>query len=185
MGAPLPEKDHEIVRWDGRLVARVSSTGGPGFRIYAPDPAALASALESAGVPQAGAETARTVRMEHFHPRYGDDIYENTLPMETQQMRGVHFQKGCYLGQEVVERVRSRGHVNRLLVGFEAETELPPEARSILVAEDGAEVGKVTGAVYSPAFGRTVGMAYVRVTHSSPGTVLRAGATPVRVRALG
>ena len=184
IGAPVPAKEWGTAQWGDRLVARISAVGGLGFRIYAPDMAALVSALESAGAIRAGAETVRTVRIENFHPRYGEDIYETTLPMETQQMHSVHFQKGCYLGQEVVERVRSRGHVNRLLVGFEAETDVPPEPRSVLTAADGAEVGKVTSAVFSPALGRTAGMAYVRVSHASPGTVLTAGGTRVTVREL-
>ncbi len=184
MGAPAPAKDWGTAQWGERLVARISIAGGQGFRIYAPDMPALVSALESAGAVQAGAETVRTVRIENFHPRYGEDIYETTLPMETQQMHGVHFQKGCYLGQEVVERVRSRGHVNRLLVGFEAETEFPPEPKSVLTAPDGAEVGKVTSAIFSPAMARTAGMAYVRVSHASPGTALTAGGTRVTVREL-
>ena len=67
-------------------------------------------------------EDAEAARIEHFVPRYGCDITEHTLPQETQQMHALHFQKGCYLGQEIVERIRSRGHVNRLLMGFRMES---------------------------------------------------------------
>ena len=68
------------------------------------------------GVIQADRTTADVVRIENGRPRYGVDITDSSMPQETQQMHAVHPSKGCYIGQEIVERVRSRGHVNRLLV---------------------------------------------------------------------
>ena len=81
--------------------------------------------LESAGAVHATSAEARTVRLEHGKPRYGEDIFDTTLPQETQQMHAVHFSKGCYIGQEIVERIRSRGRVNRLLVKLEVEGVAP------------------------------------------------------------
>lgn len=65
-------------------------------------------------------------RLEHFVPRYGEDITEKTLPQETALPTALHFQKGCYLGQEIVERIRSRGHVNRTLSGLIFEGDALP-----------------------------------------------------------
>ena len=65
------------------------------------------------------------MRLEHGKPRYGEDIFDTTLPQETQQIHAVNFAKGCYIGQEIVERIRSRGHVNRLLVKLEVEGDAP------------------------------------------------------------
>ena len=58
-------------------------------------------------------------------PRYGQDIRERDLPQETEQQRALHFSKGCYIGQEIVERIRSRGNVHRKFTGFEVQGALP------------------------------------------------------------
>ena len=93
-------------------------------------------ALEGAGAIAAAPEDAEMVRVENFKPRYGCDITEHYLPQETQQLEALHFQKGCYLGQEIVERIRSRGHVNRLLMGFRMESETaPPPGTKMLLEE--------------------------------------------------
>ena len=106
-GAALPEADFAWNEWAGRLVAKISSTGQPGYRIYLPadDKAAFAGRL---ALVAATAEDARTVRLENGVPRYGDEIRAEHLPQETQRMQAVHFSKGCYLGQEIVERLRAR-----------------------------------------------------------------------------
>jgi folate-binding protein YgfZ len=152
----------------------VSHIGGPGWRVYGAKP--------KLDLPVADPEAVRVVRYEHFQPRLIDDIYETTLPMETGLLHGIHFSKGCYLGQEVVERVRSRGHVNRTLVGIELEGQAVPEPKAHLAAQAGEEVGKVTQAVFSPALGKVVGLAYVRTTHSAPGTELVWNGTAVKTR---
>jgi len=187
LGAPAPEALFHTALWEGRRVSRLSFTGAPGWRIFAPAGEAqdLARKLEAAGAVSADAETARVVRIEHFRPRYGEDIFDTTLTAETQQTHAVHFNKGCYLGQEVVERVRSRGHVNRLLVGLEIDATEPP-APQTPVAAAGQEVGKTCSAAFSPARGRVVGMAYLRVTHAAPGTELEvSGARAVTVPVAG
>ena len=71
------------------------------------------------------------VRIENGKPRYGEDIRETSLPQETQQMHAVSFTKGCYLGQEIVERIRAQGQVNKKLVRMELEGAEPrPQAPS-------------------------------------------------------
>ena len=98
-------------------------TGQPGYRIYCPADAMpeVIRQLEAAGARAASAEDARIVRIENGKPRYGEDIRETSLVQETQQMHAVSFNKGCYLGQEIVERVRAQGHVNKKLVRLEIE----------------------------------------------------------------
>jgi len=114
------------------------------------------------------------VRLEQGKPRYGDDIFDSTLPQETRRTDAVHFAKGCYLGQEIVERIRSRGHVNRLLVKLEIEgaEQLPSGAK---IEAEGKESGEVTSSAFSPALGKTVALAYVRAQYAAAGAVLRAG----------
>ena len=100
--------------------------------------------IEGAGAIAASAEDAETVRIENFVPRYGCEITEHTLPQETQQMHALHFQKGCYLGQEIVERIRSRGHVNRLLMGFRIESQIAPPPPGTKLMLEGKPAGEVT-----------------------------------------
>jgi folate-binding protein YgfZ len=157
-------------------VARISLTGQPGYRIYGPadQKARWISELEAAGARQATGEEARLVRIENGKPRYGDDIRETSLPQETQQMHAVSFSKGCYLGQEIVERIRAQGRVNRKLVRIEVETSEPLAPGTKLTAQ-GAEAGEVTSSVFSPRAGKVVALAYVRSQFAGSGTGLEAG----------
>ena len=159
-GAPVPEAHYASVEWDSALVARLNATGSAGFFIFAPagEKQALISRLEAAGAVCADAEAARVVRLEHGKPRYGEDISERFLAQEANQPQALHFSKGCYLGQEIVERVRSRGQIHRVLKPLTLEINEPPEPGTKL--ETGAEV---TSAAYSPALGKVVALAYVRV----------------------
>ena len=84
-------------------------------------------------------------------------------------MHALHFQKGCYLGQEIVERIRSRGHVNKQLMGFRLEGHALP-ARGATLFAGGKEVGEITSSADSPDAG-IFGLAYVRVPYNKPGAV--------------
>ena len=77
-------------------------------------------------------------------PKYGVDIRERDLPQETEQERALNFVKGCYVGQEIVERIRSRGQVRRKFAGFDVQGVLPAPSSKIQV--DGKEVGEITSA---------------------------------------
>jgi folate-binding protein YgfZ len=145
---------------EGLTTAPFTVTGQPGYRIYCSieEKPAVIARLDSAGVKPASDDDARIVRIENGRPRYGEDILETTLPQETQQMQAVSFNKGCYLGQEIVERIRARGHVNRLLKKLEfAEPVVPGTTLTV----DGKEA-TITSSVYSPAEGKTIALAYVR-----------------------
>ncbi len=183
VGAPFPETPQSFVKWNEALVAMLTSTGERGFRIFASQPqrAEIESQLYAAGAVDASAVDARTVRIEHFLPRYGDDIGPSTLPQETQLSRALHFAKGCYLGQEIVERIHSRAHINRVLVGFESD--MPAIPASIKISFDGQDVGKVTSTAFSPALNKFVGIALIRVSASKPGTLVNIDG-PATIRAL-
>jgi folate-binding protein YgfZ len=173
VGAPVPDADYAHAAWSGGIIERASSTGQPGFRIFVPVQAKAEwiGRLESVGAVPATLDEARTVRLEQGKPRYGDDICNTTLPQETRQTDAVNFAKGCYLGQEIVERIRSRGHVNRLLVKLEIEGEeqLPNGAE---IEAEGKESGEVSSSAFSPGLGKTVALAYVRAQYAAAGTVL-------------
>ena len=158
---PVPETDYSSLDWNDAVVARLNSTGSPGFFIFAPavEKPALIALLEAAGAEPADAEAARVVRVEHGKPRFGEDISERFLAHEANQPHALHFSKGCYLGQEIVERVRSRGQIHRVLKPLILETKEPPAPGSKL--EDGTS--EITSAAYSPALDKVVALAYVRV----------------------
>jgi folate-binding protein YgfZ len=173
IGAPVPAEDYASVAWGARLVARLNSSGGGGFFVFVPveEKAELVRQIESAGAVEADAQAFRVVRLEHGKPRYGEDLSERYLAQEANQAHALHFQKGCYLGQEIVERVRSRGQVHRVLMSLHIETDRPPEPGTKLQAGE-ANAAEITSAAYSPALGKVVALAYVRVEHATPGTKL-------------
>ncbi len=171
--APMPATEYAHELWGERVVARMSTTGASGFRIYAPreQRSELVHNLQAAGAAPANADEFRTVRIEHGRPRYGEDISSKNLPQETQQLHAVHFAKGCYIGQEIVERVRSRGAVHRLLVHLEIGARVAPRP-DVRILANGKEVGALTSAAYSPAFNRVVAFGYVRMADITPQTQL-------------
>ena len=157
-GAPIPEEPFSWEAWEGAVVARVSATGLPGWRIIAS--AERREALLSL-LPAATEAEIEIVRLEHGHPRYGKDISVANLVQETGQMHAVSFNKGCYLGQEIVERVRSRGQVNRLLTSLSIDLPVAPVAGAKVLLGEKA-VGEVTSAALSPVESRVRALGYIR-----------------------
>ena len=169
LGAPIPETDYATRAWNDALVARVSSTGAGGYFIFLP----AAQKLDLT-IPQAIPEEARVVRIEHGRPQYGEEITERYLVQETAQLNAVSFSKGCYLGQEIVERVRSRAQIHRVLRRLAIDATEPPPAGTKLKSGD-ADSAEIASAVYSPALGKVAALAYVRTQFAEPGTEMLLG----------
>ncbi|MFL6351848.1 MAG: YgfZ/GcvT domain-containing protein [Bryobacteraceae bacterium] len=163
LGIPAPQEKYSVTDWGAGFVARTARTGPEGIRIFVlpRDEADVLSRCAELAIPNATASEARIVRLENGIPRYGDDITEKSLPQETQAMHAVHFNKGCYLGQEIVERVRSRAQIHRLLTPIRIQSSLPPAPGAKLSA-DGKDLGEITSAEYSLSLGEVVGLAYIR-----------------------
>jgi len=119
-------------------------------------------ALVAAGATAVGAEAVELRRISLGIPRYGADIRERDLPQETGQTRALNFTKGCYLGQEIVERIRSRGAVHRQFGAFAVEGAMPEPGTKILADEK--EVGEITSSAILPLPGgdRPVALGYMR-----------------------
>ena len=132
----------------------------------------LAAVRAHEGAP-IGMMALNSLRLEVGIPWFPQDFNDTVIPQEA-ALEGTHisFTKGCYTGQEIVERVRSRGHVNRrrALLRFSPPEAVPPPATRLRAA--GVEVGLVTGAAFSPAAGTAIGMGYVRSEHGTTGTAL-------------
>ncbi len=105
------------------------------------------------GAVPVGAAAVEAFRVAEGIPLYGIDMMERDLPQETSQMRALHFSKGCYLGQEIVERIRSRGNVHRHLRALEVDGALPVASAELKL--EGAVVGNVTSAAELPLAGGT------------------------------
>jgi folate-binding protein YgfZ len=180
LGMSVPQKKLSIAEWGAGFVTHVASTGPEGVRIFVPSKQreSLIQRLIALEIPNATAEEARIVRLEHGIPRYGDDISERYLVHETQQLQAVHTTKGCYLGQEIVERVRSRGQVHRLLTPIRIKSTVAPAPGTKLTAE-GKEIAEITSAAYSPALEEVVALAYIRTeTAQSKPEMVVSGSDP-------
>ena len=108
----------------------------------------LWSHLSTVGAQPCGLASVETLRVLQGIPRYGVDITDRDLPQETSQARALNFNKGCYLGQEIVERIRSRGAVHRALRQFQLTGKTPPLPADL--ASNGTSVGRLTSAVTVP-----------------------------------
>jgi tRNA-modifying protein YgfZ len=173
LSLPAPAVDYHVAAWENGFTARTAATGPLGFRVFVPvaERAGLIERIAAAGIPEADVEAARTVRLENGRPRYGEDITERYLTQETQQMHAVSFTKGCYLGQEIVERVRSRAQVHRHLMPVHIRSTQAPAAGAKLKS-DGKDAAEITSAAFSPALGEVVALAYVRTDYHAPNTEL-------------
>jgi folate-binding protein YgfZ len=163
LSLPVPASAYGVAEWQAGFVSRAAATNRDGIRVFLPaeQKEDLLRKMKEFGIPQASVAEAKTVRLEHGVPRYGEDITERYLVQETQQLQAVHTNKGCYLGQEIVERVRSRGQVHRWLMPVRIGATQPPPPGTKFGVE-GKDAGEITSAAYSPAFGQVVGLAYVR-----------------------
>lgn len=161
---------------------RSSLSGFPGAELLLPRegllPAwqALNAAVGARNGSPIGYRALDMLRLEAGVPWFGTDFDEHHIPQEAGvESTHVSFTKGCYTGQEIVERVRSRGHVNRRLTGLLFETAEAPQGGTMVLAADGTEAGQVTSAAFSPLAGKAIGMAYLRREYQQPGTKLRCG----------
>ncbi len=182
LGIPVSETKFGIKTFGDGFTARVTVTGAEGLRIFVPagEKEDLLQRLESSGAPLARPDEVHVVRLENGMPRYGEDISERYLLQETQRLHAAHSNKGCYLGQEIVERVRSRGQVHRLLTPIRMASESAPPPGTKL-SSDGKDVAEITSAAYSPALREVVGLAYVRTeaVQNKPALVVTGVEPPV------
>ena len=141
-------------------------------------------ALLGAGATPAGTEAYEMLRIAAGIPVYGQDIRERDLPQETGQEGALHFSKGCYIGQEIVERIRSRGAVHRTFSGFRIDGSLPvPGARIQL---DGKEVGEITSSSIAPFPNgeKVIALGYIRREAGAEGKQVQVDGSSAMVASL-
>jgi folate-binding protein YgfZ len=152
-----------------RLVRGAGETGEPEVWIMAAAGAPIRDAVVAAGARPVGPAAVETLRIEAGTPRFGRDVDSTVLLPEIPFDALVSQTKGCYPGQEVIVRIRDRGHVNRHLRGLVLDAGDPPAAGAEVWAGDAA-IGHVTSVTRSPALGRAIALAFVRRQHAAPGT---------------
>ncbi len=141
----------------------------------------LAARVRVLGGAPAGMEALNSIRLECGIPWFGVDYDEKEIPHEAGlELSRISYEKGCYTGQEIVERVRSRGHVNRRLTELRFLAGGPPAPGARLLAA-GTEVGNVTSTGFSPALGQHIGLGYLRREQAAIGARLDASGIPAEV----
>jgi tRNA-modifying protein YgfZ len=174
-GVALPSPPHAHVPWPGtglRLVRADWPGGRSGGDIVGPveDLVHAWAALEGAGAVPAGLRAYEAVRVAAGVPRQGLDIDRRTIPQEAfLELDAVSFTKGCFLGQELVCRIDSRGHVNRLLRSLTVSDDTTPPAGAGIVV-GGKEVGSLTTVANTQA--GTLALGYLRREVEVPAEVL-------------
>jgi folate-binding protein YgfZ len=140
----------------------------------------LIAAAKSVGGRACGWDAFEMARIEAGVPRFGADMDEGNIPLECGiEARAVSYNKGCYIGQEVINRIHSIGHVNKELRGLRLADDLKTlPAKGDKLFHGGKEVGYVTSAVKSAALEANIALGYVRREANTPGTelVLRSAA---------
>lgn len=170
----------------GLSIARGLGDWGESYEIWIhPDNAPkLWDALVQSGASPVGYEALEWLRMLNGIPRYGVDMTDRYLPQETGQDRALHFTKGCYLGQEIVERIRSRAQLHRTLTGYEIEG--PPPAAGEAVMSGDKKIGEISSATEVPLNGtkKTIALGYIRIEANTPGNQVRIGQVDAKVASL-
>jgi len=174
----VPENGVGETTWESVPVTiiRASHTAEDGFDIVIDSSrkAELQQALEAAGAQAVGEDTFEILRVEAGIARYGQDIDESNVIPETNLDDAISYTKGCYVGQEIIVRIKHRGHPAKKLTGLRFETDQQIEPGAIIRSKENQEIGRVTSAVISPRLG-SIGLGFVRYEYLAEGTQVVVG----------
>jgi folate-binding protein YgfZ len=171
-------------------VIRATHTGEDGFDLFvdATTGQTLLDLLTRSGAQSFGSEVAETLRIEAGIARFGIDMDESRVVTETNLDDAVSFTKGCYIGQEIIARIKYRGHVAKKLTGVLLEQNIALESGGKILSEDKKEIGTITSATISPRLEHTIALAYMKYDYLEPGIKVKvisaAGESPARVTQL-
>jgi folate-binding protein YgfZ len=169
---------------------RATHTGEDGFDLIvkASDAIGLWDALHAAGARPVGYDALEMLRIEAGIPRYGIDMDETNVVTEAALDDAVSYTKGCYVGQEIIARIKYRGHVAKKLTGITLAQAVQVEAGAAIKSMDDKEIGRLTSSIYSPHLGQTIALGFVKYDYLNPDTNVRIIAgdeqLPARVTAL-
>ncbi len=161
-------------QWQGQpaCVIRATHTAEDGFDVFvnAADAVSLWEAFKSSGAQPIGFEALNILRVEAGLPRFGVDVGESNVVLETGLDEAVSFTKGCYLGQEIIARIHWRGHVAKRLAGLILDEEIAVSNEAKVRAADGKEIGRVTSTVFSTRLQRRIALAIIKYDYLAHGT---------------
>ena len=166
-------------------IVRSDDAQHPSYEIVAPIAALpdLSNLLVDAGATPVGTRALEIIRILGGRPRYGHDIRERDLPQETGQTRALDFTKGCYIGQEIVERIHSRGKLHRRFAGFLISAPVPEKSKLQVNGKDVGELTSVCSLDFLQDGEKTFALGYIRREAELPGTDIRANDAAVNLRA--
>ena len=167
-----------------RLTA-IRNESSPRFDVAAPpdDTVSLADKALAESAVIGSPELAEVRRIEAGRPRFGIDMDDTHMPLEAGLDDAVHFDKGCYIGQEYVVRLAHRGHLNRKLVGLRIDGDAPV-VPGALVTSDGNEAGELKSVAFSQRFSAVLALAYMKRDFLEPGTVVSVAGRQATVTSL-
>ncbi len=185
--APWSHAQVEILDYQARLV-REGHGPVPAFSLWQSSAIAplMAEDLAEAGIPQAGTEATEALRIEHGHPLWGVDYNDSNLPQETGIENAVDYEKGCYLGQEIVARIHYRGQPARKMCRLVLAAGHTP-ATGAEIEFDGRSAGTLTSVSPSPRGDAAIGLALLprRAVEALPGAQVQVEDRDARFEALG
>jgi aminomethyltransferase len=167
---------NRIVSINNSFIIRATHTAEDGFDIFCNDDEknALIDSLINAGAMPVGPDALEVLRIEAGLPRYGVDMNETTVVLETGLDEAVSFTKGCYVGQEIIARIHWRGHVAKKLSGIALEESGPVKAEDKIKTPEGSkDIGRITSVTFSPRLQKTIALGYVRHEHLAAETEVR------------
>jgi len=146
-----------------------------GFDVFVPKTQSenFTNELKNLGAIPISEETLEVLRVENGEPKYNVDMDETTVVLETGLDEAVSFNKGCYIGQEIIARIHFRGHVAKQLTGLILEENAEIELGDKLQSSEGRDAGRITSARFSPALGKFIALAYVRYDYLAEGIQLK------------
>jgi len=168
-----------LVPWQNEqiTVIRSTHTAEDGFDLFLARAAgeSLRDALLAVGAQALTGDVCEVLRIEAGLARYGVDMDESNVVTETNLEDAVSFNKGCYVGQEIIVRIKHRGHVAKKLTGIVFEKDSTIESGAKILSADEKEVGRVTSSTFSPHLDRTIALGYLKYDYLGPGAKLKAG----------
>lgn len=168
--AELGSDDRKII------LISVNRTGESGFDLMVTNRIAnelwskIIEKGKDAGLTPFGADSLEVMRVEAGIPVYGSDFDDSTIPIEAGLWNALSFEKGCFIGQEVVARIKWRGRVNWHLVTIQIESDKLPARNDAIYNDSGKKIGRITSPVYSYQLKSPISLAYLRREYVEPGT---------------
>jgi folate-binding protein YgfZ len=184
LGLTIPTKAYALSSvQDGNLgeiyLMNVPRLGTTGFDLFVPSGAIAAvsdktiAAAKGLGGCACGWQAFEIARIEAGIPRFGVDMDETNLAPEAIESRAISYSKGCYIGQEVIARIRTYGQVTKSLCGLRLADDLKTlPAKGDKLVKDGKELGYITSATHSPKLNANIALGYVRKEANKTGEQL-------------